>query len=239
MMSLCTTHIKRDLFHVKCQWSLQDPDVLLVGSSQISIKMVEACVKSIMKNSTDLLRDELLCGLDPESLEKLIRLECIEDDPRDDQDGFSFLSLPCIAWTRDILLQQLLKDNNQQARFLIIQDHKVDLNREAANRYLDKAQELLELLMTLIQLTSGNPARATEVRTVQWKNTGSLLRSIFIHEAHLMILTVYNKSSSLTQTQRPIARFLPTHIGRLLILFLALVLPFTKYYFIFIHPSVF
>jgi hypothetical protein len=54
------------------------------------------------------------------------------------------------------------------------------IRNAAASEYLRLANSLLEILFTLIHLTAGQPARATELVTTRIKNFGAERRSLFV-----------------------------------------------------------
>lgn len=228
MMSLCTTHIKRDISYVKCHWSIREPGVLLVKGRSVSLELIKNAVGSILTNAIAMMNNYLLCGLEYSEVSSMLPLDCISDDIREDDPGYSFLSTPTVSWIRGLLADQIYKDSDVRNRFLVRADDQFIINDEESRRYLKKVQDLLKLLLALIQLTAGNLARGTEMSTIQWKNSGSQMRSIFVYESHVLLLPRYNKTSAVTQTDRPIARFLPAEVGQLLIVTIALVIPFAR-----------
>lgn len=228
MMSLCTTHIKRDISYVKCHWSVRDPGVLLVKGRPVSLDIIKNTVQSILSNAIAIMESHLLCGLKYSEVAAMLPLDCIFDDIREDDPGFSFLSSPTMTWIRGLLSDRLLQSKEMRDRFLVVSGEQVKIYTEQSRMYIKKVQEILKLILALIQLTAGNLARGTELSTLQWKNSGVQMRSIFVYETHVMLLPRYNKTSALTQTDRPIARFLPFEVGQILIVLLAVVLPFSR-----------
>lgn len=228
LMRFCSSHVKREPNQVKCMWSLQDPGVLLVNSAEISLSIIENSVKKILKSAEELMDTSLLCGLRYVDMSQRMQISSIQDNLREDEAGFSFLSFPSLSWLAFLLRDRLLRDPSMQIQFLVAQEDTVKINQEGCRQYLDQVAFFLELMLTLIHLTSGNPARATELATLQWRNTGTQLRSIFVHDGYLMLMPSYNKTAPLLQRDRPIARFLPQPVGQLLVVYLAVVMPFVR-----------
>lgn len=231
LMGFCTSHIKREPNQVKCLWSLEDPNVLLVNNSEISLAMIGNSVKRIMDAAVGLMDTSLLCGLRYVDVCARLPLSTIQDNIREDEVGFSFLSFPAISWMSLQLRDQLIRDPLMQNKFIVASDESMQMNEEACKQYVNQVSAFLELLLTLIHLTSGNPARATELATLQWRNTGTQMRSIFIHQGHVMLMPTYNKTAPLLQRDRPIARFLPQSVGQLMVVYLVVVLPFSRFKF--------
>ncbi|KAK9311336.1 hypothetical protein V1524DRAFT_404134 [Lipomyces starkeyi] len=74
--------------------------------------------------------------------------------------------------------------------------------REQAQRYLRTSTGFLEVLFILMHLTYGSSARMTEINT--WKTVNSVHspRNIYCHSRGLILLGLYNKTTSLTGMER-------------------------------------
>ncbi|KAG0122598.1 hypothetical protein HOY82DRAFT_495545, partial [Tuber indicum] len=75
----------------------------------------------------------------------------------------------------------------------------------------------LELILILIHLTCGQPARGTELLSSQIANTHTHYRNLIIVEGQLSLLTKYNKTQSLLGKDNIILRTLPPCVSTLLI----------------------
>jgi hypothetical protein len=65
---------------------------------------------------------------------------------------------------------------------------------QAAEAYISMTNAFLEQLLLLIHITSGQPARGTELLTVQWRNgSHGLRRNIFIENGLVSLVTAYHK----------------------------------------------
>ena len=94
--------------------------------------------------------------------------------------------------------------------------------------YASAAEMFLEYLLILIHVTGGQPRRGTEITTLRYANAMQSMRNIFIKEGQVMIVTEYHKSMAVMDQLKVIPRFLPDRVGKLLVIYLADVLPFRQ-----------
>jgi hypothetical protein len=81
----------------------------------------------------------------------------------------------------------------------------------------------------LIHITGGQPARGTELLSLQHYNTvHGLLRNIFIENGLVSFVICYHKGYSIKGSTRIIHRYLPKEVSELVVYYLWLVLPFTR-----------
>jgi hypothetical protein len=90
--------------------------------------------------------------------------------------------------------------------------------------WLDRTRQLLENIFFVQQLTCP-PGRGTEVSETWVRNPGTQHRNIFWMDNQLVLTSFYHKGSSWTLNDKVIPRPLPKEIGRILLLYLALVRP--------------
>lgn len=83
-------------------------------------------------------------------------------------------------------------------------------------------------MFVLIHITSGQPARMTELVHLRLFNSRSSHRSIYLYFGSVMLLSTYSKTSSASQRDRMIARFLPNALKELLLVYLIVVRPFER-----------
>ncbi len=82
--------------------------------------------------------------------------------------------------------------------------------------------------MVLIHLTSGLPARGTELLTIRTRNTAKGgLRGLFIENSLISLVTQYYKNYTTTAKLKIIHRYIASDISQLLIYYLWLVEPFS------------
>lgn len=94
----------------------------------------------------------------------------------------------------------------------------------AIQQYLRRVVRFRELLLLLIHLTAGLPARGPKILAAAYQNTEQR-RNILILDETMRLLTVYHKLQW-TTGQRAVARFLAPSVGDLLVNFVSLILPF-------------
>jgi hypothetical protein len=99
--------------------------------------------------------------------------------------------------------------------------------RPAVAKYFGQVDRFLERLLLIVHLTSGQPARATELLSLQHVNTPQgHHRSIFIDRGTVSTVTSYHKGYTVTGSTKIIHRFLPKEVAELVVYYLWLVLPF-------------
>lgn len=98
---------------------------------------------------------------------------------------------------------------------------------KALQNYGRQVNRFLEHLLLLVHLTSGQPARVTEIISVRHVNTMHH-RNIFIKDGLVGIVTSYHKGSTCTGSTKIIHRYLPKEVGELLVYYLLLIFPFVK-----------
>ena len=86
-------------------------------------------------------------------------------------------------------------------------------------------QKFLEHLLLLFHMTGGQPAREPEILSMRWRN-GDTIRNIFVDYGLVVGIPRYHKTRSTTREDRPIPRFLPAAVSKLVVYYLTIVIPF-------------
>jgi len=143
------------------------------------------------------------------------------DNPANATPGWSFLndkrsSFPVVG--SDYLLRRLQHDPDRRARFW--NSHLV-WRPNAVHGYLRLVESFRANLAVLTQLSWGQPARGTELLSIQHRNgdNGSG-RGVFIEDGLVVLVTRYHKGYNATGTLKTVHRYLPREVGRLLVYFL-------------------
>jgi len=90
-----------------------------------------------------------------------------------------------------------------------------------------KVDDFLKSLLLLVHLTSGQPARGTELLSLRHSNTmQGHQRNIFVDSGMISTVTSYHKGYAVSGSTKMIHRYVPNQVGELLISYLWLVLPF-------------
>ena len=95
--------------------------------------------------------------------------------------------------------------------------------------YSSRLDNFLEQILLLIHLTARQPARGTELMSLQHSNTAQgHYRSIFIEEGLISTVTSYHKGYNITRSTKIIHQYLLKEVSELLVYYLWLVLPFSQ-----------
>ena len=98
---------------------------------------------------------------------------------------------------------------------------------QAVRKYEKAIQAFREHLLVLVHMTGGQPARGTEVVTVQHMNSpNGESRSVFIKDGLMVYVTMYHKGIGASAKAKIIHRYLPREVGELLFYYLWMVMPF-------------
>lgn len=154
----------------------------------------------------------------------------LQDDRNSDQlrDGNDWLLNG--VFDNDWLMDEMLS---------LTQDRQVLWKTDAVQAYFSKIDRFLEQMLLLIHLTSGQPARGTELMYLQHSNTAQgHHRSIFIEGGLISIVTSYHKEYNITGSTKIIHRYLPKEVSELLVYYLWLVLPFSQKLDMLVHKRV-
>jgi RecQ family ATP-dependent DNA helicase len=88
-------------------------------------------------------------------------------------------------------------------------------------------ERFLELLLFLVHISYGQPARGPELLTIRYRNTANGgIRNLIMDRGLLMLVMGYHKGFSRSERLKVIQRFLPREIGTLFVYYLWLVVPF-------------
>jgi hypothetical protein len=160
-----------------------------------------------------------------------LNLRSLKDDPSKDQPGWSFLTDPrnvALQGNDRWLLDRVLDYDWLQAEFLSAPGSSL-WNRHRAEQYLKQVDAFLERLLLVVHIVSGQPARGTELLSLQLCNTRQgLRRSVFIENGLVSFVTVYHKGYSISGSTKIIHRYLPKEVSELLVYYVWLVLPFCR-----------
>ena len=98
------------------------------------------------------------------------------------------------------------------------------LDSAGVNAYLREASELVDELVTLVHISSGQPARGTELAALLWRNTANAERSLYASRGTLVLVQRYAKTRNAIGDQY-VPRFLDLDTADVLAAYLAQVRP--------------
>ncbi|KAL9080122.1 MAG: hypothetical protein Q9157_001082 [Trypethelium eluteriae] len=101
--------------------------------------------------------------------------------------------------------------------------------RRDVRRYLRQVEQWLEQLLASVHITSGQPARGTEITTMRHRNSFLQDRNIFVVDGQVMTVIRYHKSQSQWDKPKIVPRFLPVQLGHTMVIYLAYVQRWVEY----------
>ena len=236
--------IRNSVGNLRLSWcESHDYCAILDGHKECSLETVGAAIVALQSTLSNILERNLLKG---HRVHQSFRARCerLEDHLSMSANGCNFMSLAanekfCIESYLSFLSHladdpktatQFFKKGtradprkNDNKKLPVLDSLSVD--DECVVQYLKDCDEAVELLLVLIHLSGGAPARATELELYQLRNSKDSMRNIFIQQGRVMLLSNYNKTVGLTGREKPICRYLDKNTSHILIKFLILVRP--------------
>ncbi|KAK7583650.1 hypothetical protein V3481_012931 [Fusarium oxysporum f. sp. vasinfectum] len=97
--------------------------------------------------------------------------------------------------------------------------------RHRIKKWLRDLRLLRETLLVLVHTWGGLPGRGPEITTLRHCDSWQLIRNIFIMDGQVMIVTDRDKMKAIRDNGRKVARFVPDRIGRMIVAYIAWLLP--------------
>jgi hypothetical protein len=94
--------------------------------------------------------------------------------------------------------------------------------------YLNRVKAFMGVHLVNIHVWAGQPGRGPEVMTMRHCDTQQVLRNVFVFDGQVLIITDRDKSRAIRGLGRKVARFLPARIGKMMIAYIAWVIPFER-----------
>lgn len=220
---------------------LNEPDMDWVphtGKTKLKIKGqivglddIRAAISTLLRDANDLLKTEIFKGFVSED----IAFKDLKDDlsecvlhysfSRDDRN--SVLKLQ-----RESLARHLIGEGSAHRTVMLESpswgERAPRWNYGGITGWLNRTSELLDMLLVLIHLTSGQPARGTELQQYLLTNTENAGRNLFVCKDTLMLVQEYSKTGSMIGRDLAIARFLPPAVAQLLLKYVSIVRPLER-----------
>jgi hypothetical protein len=99
------------------------------------------------------------------------------------------------------------------------------LDARGVNTYLREASRVVDELLTLVHVSSGQPARGSELAALLWRNTATAERNVYVRHGTLLLLQRYAKSRNIVNADQYVGRYLDADTADLLASYLAQVRP--------------
>ena len=111
-----------------------------------------------------------------------LNLRNLKDDPVVKTPGWSFLlderNSQLHGYDR-WLLNRVCEHGRLRKRFLASSSEPIKWRKKAAECYLQQVDAFLCRLLLLVHMSAGQPARATELLTIQWRNAANGIGAAF------------------------------------------------------------
>jgi superfamily II DNA/RNA helicase len=158
------------------------------------------------------------------------------DNPAELSEGWSFLKDSRNSWEVDgnaWMWERVLGIEQIRQQFMVSDSDSVvagsiQWNTVGVERYFRHVRKFKEELITLVHMSAGAPARATELISVQHENDGQSQRGIFIENGMVAFVTAYHKGFGLSQKVKIVHRYVPREVGEVVVYYLWLVEPFVQ-----------
>jgi len=193
---------------------------------QISMDEFRGLMKDQLQKATVILEQEL-CFTNTDYPLPAIDLRAILDQQRKSQPKYSFLMEEenGLGNAKRWLDRRVRNDPKLLETFADPQSGELRWKQRSLQRYEASVQKFLEHLLLLFHMTSGQPAREPEILSMRWRN-GDTIRNIFVDHGLVVGIPRYHKTRSTTREDRPIPRFLPIMVSKLVVWYLTIVIPF-------------
>lgn len=203
---------------------------LAIDGTPVTIGMLSKLIHSLSALADHTL-NELLLGA---PLPGLDENGCMRDTDYKDllsrtEDGYSYINDPsnrALAQNAEYISNHIFSNDDLYEKYFTTDDEIP--NEVAFSEWLTKAGLLVELLLLLCHLSSGQPTRGTELLASTIANNGfGGIRSVYWVHKTVCLVQYYNKSSK-KYGDKFIARFLPKPIGHLLTAYLTIIRPMER-----------
>ena len=162
-----------------------------------------------------------------------VKTKNICDDLTNSSVGYSFLTDPRNTQfhLRDQLFSQVLSNADLRKRFLTCQsdsDGHPIWNTQALQLWLFNYSKFEGLLLASIEMKAGSPGRGTEITCLEYQNTRTRMRGLYMMGGHLAVLRQYHKSASISGVDKVIPHSVDAVTADLIIQNLAIARPFAE-----------
>jgi hypothetical protein len=215
-------------------WS-EDAQTVFYRDASFSMDSLRSFVAAQVRKAQKELEGLLLLHTDEkrEDVVPTFFLHRLQDDPSNSQKGWNFLKDPRNAdqlqeggerWLLDRVLEN---DWLRDEMLHFTKESQIHWNRKAVQAYFAQVDQFLETLLLLFHVTLGQPARGSELLSLQHCNTAQgHHRGTFIEDGIVGTVTSYHKGYNITGSTKIIHRYLPKEVSELFVYYLWLVLPF-------------
>lgn len=209
-------------------WQDLAGETLSFDGHPVSVAAYRQMYQKLLQKTKNILFEEVLLGL--EIPDMLPESGHIYDDLSNTEPGYSFITDTRNKFFQHqkFLLNAMIHPETSVNRFILqshSNSHGVMWNAGGVHRWEKSVERCLGCLFLLLHLGYGQPARGTELAVLRWFNSLLHVRNFFHTAGLLNVVTVYNKTQSISEKQRLINRCVPHEVGEFFVIWLALVVP--------------
>lgn len=177
---------------------------LAIHGKRVELLELSDLSRTLLKKAKRQLNTQVKMGLHLKQWRKFYPA----DDMWNEYDGYSFVST---LQDEDLKSGKSLADaflTNSMTRSFFIKgmNRGILWHKDNCLTWLKRCKQLSEMLAVLCHLLGGQPARATEMATLRWRNSVSEQRGTYWINGTIMLLARYSKTRSITGRDKPIPR---------------------------------
>lgn len=192
----------------------------------ISLEHLAHMVDQLTRDACDVMTTKLLYGFDLSEFDQLISGPLF-DNLHDNKPGYSFINNPKnnFRFVSDKFIRYMMSTCRDYFIDRIDSGHIV-WNSGSVHKYLKACDEFHEHFLTIVHLTSGQPLRAEEAKSLMLSRTStSIHRSIYWINGRICMVQRYHKGTSKAGRAKYVARFIAPEHTRLCLVYLCLIRP--------------
>lgn len=200
--------------------------VLHYQDLQIDVRALFDTMHGLVNRAWEILSTEILF-LDG-CLDDLpaIPWDKLRDSTSNETPGHNFLDANPTVFS-DSAVWLMTRIYRERPEFLDTKHENVRFNADWLKTWLNAVTRFEELLLVLVHMSAGQPARAPELLSLRHVNTpNGGLRNVLIENGLVTLITGYHKGYTASLKRKVVYRYLPREVGELLVHHISLVLPF-------------
>ena len=220
---------------------------LFIQGISVSVQSLSQFLQDLLKLAEKILyKDILLTGSlckkpiekEIETLERSLLTGNIQDDLKKETQGYYFgediRNRDLLSEMSESFLRRVLLDPSRRHEFFTMKSEKewecISWCTQRMVVFLNLCENFTEVLIPLLQIMSGQPARCTELATTQIRNSTTARRSLMVVNKRLVNILSCSKTRSMTGRRRLVPRFLDTRTSSLLAVYLIVVRPIEVFF---------
>ena len=206
-------------------WNDENCEELVIDGRRVTVTSFCALYHRLFEETETLLHQVLL-GCEVPNFDGLD----VVDNLSNTNPGYSFISdsrNPFSKYRKNLLIQILNPAHGDRFWFGELCGKQIVWNtgKDGITAWIKNCERCLANMFALLHYGAGQPGRGTELGTLTWVNSADRPRSVYWFHGVLNIVTTYNKTQATSERDRVICRSLPPPVGRLFIIWMALVIP--------------